>query len=282
MSQRLRLIDLMAVVGVCFVLAGLLLPALNPGGASRRSQCANNLRQVALGLLQYEAHQGHFPPSVVSGSWQGPGHSCFAAILPYVDQQLMFNAYNFSVPSWHPANEPVVSQQLSIYTCPDNDRQPVPASKIVTADGRRLPGATNFGPGHYAVNWGGGRNGFGQDFVTRHGIGRGVMGENWGAKPEEIVDGASTTLLAGKKRLGQGWAVGGWGASEFDVGVSPCYQGNDAAAERVYTGSHHGTGAYFAFSDGSIRALFPSMDRKVWYALITRDGHEPVDLNRVE
>ena len=61
--------------------------------------------------------------------------------------------------------------------------------------------------------------------------------------------------MVGKKHNGQGWALGGWAASEFDVGVSPSYRGDDPTARKVYTGSDHPSGTNFAFCDGSVRGL---------------------------
>ena len=96
----------------------------------------------------------------------------------------------------------------------------------------------------------------------------------------DITDGLSFTLAFVEKRDSFGWAVGGWGGSEFDVNTSPAYGGDDALARKVYTGSTHAQGPNALFCDGTVRSLSPKLDRATWYALITRAGGEPVRLDK--
>jgi hypothetical protein len=49
----------------------------------------------------------------------------------------------------------------------------------------------------------------------------------------DITDGASFTLAIVEKRDSFGWAVGGWGGSEFDVHTAPAYNGDDALARNA-------------------------------------------------
>jgi prepilin-type processing-associated H-X9-DG protein len=95
----------------------------------------------------------------------------------------------------------------------------------------------------------------------------------------DITDGTSFTLAVVEKRDSFGWAVGGWGGSEFDVYTTPAFQGDDKLARKVYTGSPHADGPNAAFCDGSVRALPARQDKKIWYRLITRAGNEPVRFN---
>ncbi len=101
---------------------------------------------------------------------------------------------------------------------------------------------------------------------------RGEEGRCVGVK--DIVDGASQTLLLAEKKDSQGWNVGGWAGSEFDVGTSPCYKENDPWGNKVLTGSYHEGRINVGFADGSIRSLSDTIARRVWYALMTRDGGE--------
>jgi prepilin-type processing-associated H-X9-DG protein len=95
----------------------------------------------------------------------------------------------------------------------------------------------------------------------------------------DITDGTSVTLALVEKRDSFGWAVGGWGGSEFDVYTTPAYQGDDKLARKVYSGSPHADGPNAAFCDGSVRTLPARQDKKIWYRLITRAGGEPVRFN---
>jgi prepilin-type processing-associated H-X9-DG protein len=92
----------------------------------------------------------------------------------------------------------------------------------------------------------------------------------------DLTDGAASTLLLTEKRNSQGWAVGGWAGSEFDVGTSPAMNTGDKWGDMVYSGSYHPGGVNVVACDGSAHFVTAAMNRKLWYALITRDGGEPV------
>ena len=266
MAYRVRLIDWMVVTGVVGIAAGLFVSSGRHSNCSRRAECQNNLRNVGLAMLGYANANGHLPAAALTDVDGRPVASVFASVSMFFDYAGLYNAYNFSVPSWHPANARIVSTRLGVLTCPDNPNRDA------------FPAGSGFAPCHYAVNWGGGRNGYGTDFVAKCGNDRGVMGEGWGVPLAKIPDGASTTLMAGEKLRGPGWAVGGWAASMFDAGTGPSDPRNGFPAGSVYAGSYHDGGANFAFCDGTVRYLASKTDPKVWYALITRDGHEAATL----
>jgi hypothetical protein len=142
---------------------------------------------------------------------------------------------------------------------------------------------------HYGANWGGNRAGWADEFEKGHGTFRGVMmtirsrgpeGENTNVRLADIVDGTSNTVAIGEKRDSQGWCVGGWAGSEFDPGPSPAYDGDDPTIRRVFTGSYHGA-PHILLTDGAVRPLPGTLDRPIWYALLTRNGGEVVDWRKV-
>src|SRR5690606_20466187 len=120
------LIELLVVIAIIGVLIALLLPAVQAAReAARRSQCSNNLKQIALGFHNYHDTHQVFPPGANSccwGTWLLYG-------LPYVEQQALYNAWNFGGRSFDdtgtfryggPLNITVTSTRVDAYTCPSD------------------------------------------------------------------------------------------------------------------------------------------------------------------
>ena len=100
-------------------------------------------------------------------------------------------------------------------------------------------------------------------------------------RAQDIRDGMANTLMVGEKRDSQGWNVGGYAGSEFDVGPSPYFPANylnvapnDTFSPMVFPGSFHAGQTYFVFCDGSVHPLRSTIDKATWYALTTRYGRE--------
>jgi prepilin-type N-terminal cleavage/methylation domain-containing protein/prepilin-type processing-associated H-X9-DG protein len=120
------LIELLVVIAIIAVLIALLLPAVQ---AARRSQCTNNLKQIGLGVLNYESTHGSFPPGEKGCCWGTWG----VFILPYVEQQALFNAWNSygnntssaaafdtNLRYYGVANTTVTSTRVNNYVCPSD------------------------------------------------------------------------------------------------------------------------------------------------------------------
>lgn len=99
------LVELLAVIAIIGILVGLLLPAVQRARESaRQNACANNLRQLTQGVLNYESAAGRLPHgsigfgSNIAASGDGPsgdgvlrGYTWMYYILPYMEEQEMFD-----------------------------------------------------------------------------------------------------------------------------------------------------------------------------------------------
>ncbi|WP_422927766.1 DUF1559 domain-containing protein [Singulisphaera sp. PoT] len=98
MHDRVRrgftLIELLVVIAIIAVLIALLLPAVQAAReAARRAQCTNNLKQIGLAVANYESATGSYP--YADGPWWTEW-SAQALMLPYLEQQPLYNSINFA------------------------------------------------------------------------------------------------------------------------------------------------------------------------------------------
>src|ERR1700709_905701 len=96
------LIELLVVIAIIAILIALLLPAVQQAReAARRTQCKNNLKQIALGLHNYESTFSKLPLGVLGTSGTSSNKNQLTTwqtlILPYVDQAPLYGQYNFDV-----------------------------------------------------------------------------------------------------------------------------------------------------------------------------------------
>src|SRR5438874_11582665 len=122
------LVELLVVIAIIGVLVALLLPAVQSARESaRRMQCTNHLKQIALGSLNVHDTTGYFPSghkTIYTGAAStGTYYSnCFIQILPYIEQQPLFNQYDDTVPNIHPNNKLVRESAVNTYQCPSELR----------------------------------------------------------------------------------------------------------------------------------------------------------------
>ena len=161
LRRGFTLIELLVVIAIIAVLIALLLPAVQSAReAARRAQCTNNLKQIGLGLHNYESANGVFPTAGQGSLYNIPvpdtqytdGTGFHARILPFLEQTAAYNAINFGFPEYNHisgVNYTGYSTVVNAFLCPSSVREPGGGR-----DGKGDPNAAAFenaGPG-YGVN----------------------------------------------------------------------------------------------------------------------------------
>ncbi|MFO0941144.1 MAG: DUF1559 domain-containing protein [Pirellulales bacterium] len=192
--RAFTLVELLVVIAIIGVLVGLLLPAVQAAReAARRTQCQNNLKQIALACHNFESVQRMFPRS---NTTVAPWHGWIAQILPYIEQENVKTIYAQNVSWYDSANTTARSVIVPSFLCPSTpvtDR--LGSSAVAGVTGSPFTGAawdyTNVSvvaqpllsylnypnPSGYSSIW------------------RGVISST-GSRTAEITDGLSNTLLA--------------------------------------------------------------------------------------
>ncbi len=128
-ARGFTLIELLVVIAIIAVLIGLLLPAVQAAReAARRSQCVNNLKQIGLGIHNFESthsalpRSGEHPVTWTDGKIYKTQdyHSAFTMILPFMEQSNIYNAYNQELRHNLPANFTASGAAINSYLCPTN------------------------------------------------------------------------------------------------------------------------------------------------------------------
>jgi prepilin-type N-terminal cleavage/methylation domain-containing protein/prepilin-type processing-associated H-X9-DG protein len=118
------LIELLVVIAIIAVLIALLLPAVQAAReAARRTQCVNNLKQLCLAVMNYESANGSLPPTEATGFPSGVKMNNFSMkvrILPTMEQQSLYNAFNQSYSYSDVHNGTATSTVVNAYLCPSD------------------------------------------------------------------------------------------------------------------------------------------------------------------
>ena len=132
------LVELLVVIAIIGVLVALLLPAVQAAReAARRIQCANNLRNIALGLLTHHDAHKEFPSPASSPPPDYRSMDVFSdarlfyswaiEVLPNLEQQNLYDRFEieFSTSSGisrltDEVNQPNIATELPVFLCPSD------------------------------------------------------------------------------------------------------------------------------------------------------------------
>ena len=307
------LVELLVVIAIIGILVALLLPAVQASReAARRIQCLNNLKQLGIGLQNHLSAHGRLPLGAENDpthvSYGPPRQSWVVPLLPYIEEQSVFDAYDQDLKGRSNTNwcgnansrgpDAATGQMIMTMLCPADGE----------GDTIRQGSCGSLAMGNYLAFFG--------DYAHDHGLDptspihvappnkRHAFGINFGAKGKDFVDGTSKTLALGEYLRGLAGHQNDWrGVFYQDEGtgsqVYTQFTPNSSNPDVIWPGycvhrpdlnlpctedfnetctarSWHPGGVNVALCDGAVRFVGDEIDLAIWRALGTLEEGDVV------
>ena len=301
------LVELLVVVAIIGLLVALLLPAIQKARESaRKTQCANNLKQIGLGIHAYMLNNQAFPPGYVSKVLPdhddgGPGWAWGSMIMPYIEEGPLHEQLDFTASIRSAASAAVRLTSVPLFICPSDGMFesiidiPSKSSTIIIC---------KMAAGNYVASAG----------TVRPTCKRcrdnfdGVFGRNRAIRPKELQDGLSKTLAIGERAshwsrpviwgvvpnskvldnqqpglfaAGPAFVLGTTFHEGFNIETSTEMDHGTMGTFAESFGSQHPGGAFFMFCDASVRFVWDDADPAIMNAMSTRDGKPHSGVERI-
>jgi prepilin-type N-terminal cleavage/methylation domain-containing protein/prepilin-type processing-associated H-X9-DG protein len=307
--EGFTLVELLVVIAIIGVLVALLLPAVQAAReAARRTQCTNNIRQLALAVHNFHDVNLVFPAAQdqwISTTGATIGCSWLTRILPFIEQQSVYQLYNFNA-AWDDTatnakpQTGVICTNIKGFLCPSAPPANIrPANSgranadyVATSDlnARPIINLNAYVSSAIAVS--------DPNFI-------GVLGHNKVVgtvlvparhRFADVTDGTSMTFLTAEcAGRNQPWFMGNiqrgaanrsngpWANQNSRITMGGCDPKNASAAQgpkavncendkEIY--GFHPSGANSCFADGSVHLLSANLDLNVAVSLLTRERGE--------
>ena len=292
------LVELLVVIAIIAMLVTLLLPAVQSAReAARRTMCISNIRQIAIACLNYHEAQGEFPRS----AYDNPAHNWAPYLFPYIEEQTVQDIYDFEVPWSHRRNRNAIKQVVGVFSCASS---PVGPDRIDIVNGMEAA-VVDYGPVTFysqnLVRLGLLPDGDARGVIRRESVpikkvtdgtsktmmfaedgGRPQFWTSEGFGPENNRPGGGNLPVTNGRVRGASWAdrsnsipLHGFTRNGLRApGPCPinCTNNNEAF-------SFHPGGVNINFADGHVQFVSDQMTIRVYGALITRAGQEPINPN---
>lgn len=275
------LVELLVVIAIVGLLSGLLIPAVQSAReAARATQCRSNMRQMGLGLQQFEGAMTAFPVGNTPGSF----FTFQSRILPYLEETALRRRIDFNASScfrWHAkmtlsseTGEGPASERLAMMKCPSDPRGDERWKDVGEFGVEVAYGPTNY----FGV--------MGTTVPDRDG----VLMSGISVKAKKIADGLSKTLIVGERGnvddlffgwwcCGEGLEKTGWGDNLLTTGNLAYTAGGGQGINHIlHFWSEHPGGSHFVMCDTSVRFLPYDTDFDLLQRLATRSGGEQVNI----
>lgn len=308
------LIELLVVMAIIAVLAAMLLPAIQRAReAARRTQCINNLKQIALAASNYENTFRCYPSGWIEAlpvddmgnQSNGPANANVAFnedVLIPVDttdsnnnRVTQWRLVDWELSPWWGWQALILADMDQTTINIDYDRAkfstdsknastvPIPSYVCPSAS---LPSNRPRDLGYCNYRGVGGQlMGFSSYVPYSSNFRGGIFGANSATKERDVQDGTSNTLFFGESSFGF-WADSHSAVSGAVSGpnsTTTFHEGNnfDGRPEINQTihltfGSWHDEVVHFAKADGSAKGMAKNIDARLFYQLCTRNGNERV------
>ena len=306
--QGFTLVELLVVIAIIGILIGMLLPAVQQvREAANRTQCSNNIRQLSLGVMNFESAHSHFPAGALTAADDDAGDDddgwgWGAQILPFIEQATLADSLMPNIDETPGVFKDIRGGTGAIivggdavietFRCPSSSLEDVVPDDNNTVPGFSIVARPDIEHRGYAVSDYKGNSGPDNDGVLmkrRDGIfERGVVE----CRFSDISDGSSNTVLICESSYpgerGDDWPI--WiGAPDRDEPIF-CKPGDRASGSiNCWTGSgpdewwtaidddcawsFHPGGAQFGFCDGSVHFISENLNAETYFNLGSRlDG----------